>query len=287
MIEDISASDIANEISMIRSAYKGTFLIVEGITDSRLYAKFTDPEHVRIMIAHSKDNVRRAVAECLRRRDNAVVGIADKDLDGMTGRRCEEPVFETDRRDMESTIMCSPAFHDVLTEYADIESLQRFESRNGPVADTVAKAASPIGLLMYISYRKGMNLSFKDLDHASFVDGRSLSLDLMRMIGQVYAQSMNQMYSKAYVADTVRGLQKELTDPWDAVRGHDAVAIMAIGLRSSFGAYNAKYLREGELSGALRLAYSFEYFRKTELYAASEAWAAAHRTALWISRRHL
>ena len=42
MIDNLSASDIANEISMMRSVFKGTVLVVEGVTDSRLYSKFTD-----------------------------------------------------------------------------------------------------------------------------------------------------------------------------------------------------------------------------------------------------
>ncbi|MDD2626084.1 MAG: DUF4435 domain-containing protein [Candidatus Methanomethylophilus sp.] len=282
-----SANDLANEISMMRAAYRGTVLVVEGVTDSRLYAKYTDKDRVRIIIAHSKDNVKRAVTECQRRHDPAVLGIADRDLDSMIGRRTDPPVFLTDRHDMESMIICSSALDDVLTEYGDREALEKFEAKYGPVREAVGRAACPVGLLMYISYRQGMNLSFKDLDHTEFVDGHSLSVDLSRLISQVYSQSMNQMYSKPAVADSVRSLMKQLKDPWDAVRGHDAVAVLAIGLRSAFGSYNAKGIREGELSGALRLTYDYEYFKKTMLYAATDAWSRERGVALWLTRRFL
>jgi len=287
MTESYSANDLANEISMLRSAFRGTVLVVEGVTDSRLYAKYIDDSKVHVIIGHSKDNVKRAVVECQRRRDRAVIGIVDQDLDRMIGRGSAPPVFVTDLHDMECMIICSPALNDVLTEYGDQDAIDRFEAKHGGIREAIGRASCSIGLLMSISYRKGMNLSFKDLDHAQFIDGRSLTVDLPRMITQVYSQSMNQMYSKSAVADSVRTLQKQLDDPWDAVRGHDAVAVLAIGLRSAFGSYNAKGIREGELSGALRLSYGYEYFKKTALFAASDAWSREHKIDLWFSRPSL
>lgn len=284
MIENISASDLANEMSMMRSVFKGTFLVVEGVTDYRLYGKFADRDKVRIVIAHSKDNVRRSVSECqVKRRDYAVIGIADKDLDGMRGRKRSPPVFETDRNDMESSILSSHALDDVLAEYSDQKKLEQFEKRHGKVYDVLGRAACPICLLMYISYRRGMNLSFKDLDHERFVNSRTLETDIGRMVGAVYAQSMGQMYPKAMIADQIRSMMRNLDDPWDSVRGHDAVDILVLGLHEAFGAYNAKNIREGELGGALRLAYSYEYFKSTGLYQRSKEWCDKHRLALWVS----
>lgn len=285
MIDSISANDVANEISMMRSAFKGTVLVVEGVTDSRLYRKFTDGEKVRIIIAHSKDNVRRTVTECRNRRmDGKVVGIADKDLDGLIGKKRTPPLFGTDRNDMESMTLCSKALDDVMAEYADQEKLKRFEERHGKLRDALARAAGPICALMYISYKRGMNLSFKDLEHSRFVNPHTLETDIPRMVSDVYAQSMAQMYPKQTVTDQVRSFLKNISDPWDAVRGHDAVSILALALKNTFGAYNSKYIGDGELSGALRLAYSFAYFRKTDLYASSCDWCASEGIDLWITR---
>ena len=285
MIDNLSASDIANEISMMRSVFKGTVLVVEGVTDSRLYSKFTDKEGVRILIAHSKDNVRRSVTECQTRRgDSKVVGITDKDIDGLIGRRKSPPLFETDRNDIESMMMCSKALDDVMSEYADPEKLRNFEEKHGKLSDAIARAASPVCALMYISYRRGMNLSFKDLDHSRFVNSHTLETDIPRMVSEVYAQSMAQMYPKQTIAAQVRSMLTSLDDPWDAVRGHDAVSILALALRNAFGSYNAKYIRDGELSGALRLAYGLAYFKKTELYAVSENWCGSNDLDLWVIR---
>lgn len=286
MIDSISASDIANEVSMMRSVFKGTVLIVEGVTDSRLYSKFAEREAVKVLIAHSKDNVRRSVTECLTRRgDDRVVGIIDKDIDGLIGRKKSPPLFDTDRNDVESMMMCSKAFDDVMSEYADGEKLKSFEERYGKLSDAIARAACPICTLMYISYKRGMNMSFKDLDHSRFVNPHTLEIDIPRMVAEVYSQSMAQMYPKQTIVDQIRSMVRNMDDPWDAVRGHDAVSILALALRNGLGSYNAKYIRDGELSGALRLAYGLAYFKRTDLYASSGNWCGSRGMDLWVTRR--
>ncbi|MBO7205021.1 MAG: hypothetical protein J6V08_01210, partial [Candidatus Methanomethylophilaceae archaeon] len=61
MRQYLTSSDISNTVSMMRAGFDGTILVVEGITDSRLYSKFTDRKDVRLVIAHSKDKVRTSV----------------------------------------------------------------------------------------------------------------------------------------------------------------------------------------------------------------------------------
>lgn len=285
MRDSISASDVANEMSMTRCVFKGTFLVVEGVTDSRLYSKFTDRDNVRIVIAHSKDNVGRTVSEMTgKRRDRLVVGIVDKDMDDLIGRRRSPPVFTTDSNDIESAMIRSDALDDVVSEYGDREKVERFVRTNGQIRDAVARAASAVGCLMYISYRKGMNLSFKDLDFERFVNSRTLGVDVPRMVSEVYARSMGQMYPKSAVADQVRTMMRQEASPWDSVRGHDAVDVLVIGLRYSFGSYNARRITEGELGGALRLAYDRADFVSTGLYRKSREWSMREGVPLWAER---
>lgn len=278
----LTSSDISNEISMMRSAFSGTFLVVEGITDSRLYSKFIDRDKVRILVAHSKNNVIQSVNECHdHRKDDKVVGFIDRDMDPLLGKKRRPPIFTTDKRDMETTVIASPALDDIVAEYGERERVEAFENRFGNIADVLATSASPVGMLMYISYRRGMNLSFKDIDFERFIDDRNLSIDIGRMVSEIYNISMPQSYPKSTVAELVKGSLEDIPDKWSIARGHDAVAILRIGLRSVFGAYNARSITEGELGGALRLAYSRTYFEKTKLYSDSQEWSKNNHLALW------
>lgn len=159
---------------------------------------------------------------CVRRKDGLVIGIVDRDMDDMLGRRSSPPVFATDGRDMECMLIRSPALESVLSEYADPEKLERFAETTDVLRDRIAKASAPIGALMYISYRNGLSLSFKDLDHASFVN-RELETDVRAMVDDVYSRSVVRAFPARTVAGMVEDMVRDTGDLWKAVRGHDAV----------------------------------------------------------------
>ena len=285
MIDNLTSSDIANNISMIRSSHKGPILVVEGITDSRLYNKFIDRDEVKVVVGHSKDNVKRSISEVWgRKRDRSIIGIIDADLDRLCSKRYDPPLFLTDKRDLETMILSSPALDDVLTEFADRDLLMDFERDHGNIRDVLARCAYPIGLLMYISSRDRIGLSFKDIDYRFFINGRTLSADIRKMVEEIFSISLNKGIGKKELMDLISEEEEVLDDPWIAVRGHDAVNILAIGLNNAFGSYNSKNMKSGELSGALRLSYNMDYFEDTTIYKDILRWSERNNFTIWINQ---
>lgn len=282
MREYITSEDICNQISMERSMFQGTFLVVEGVTDERLFEKFIDKDSVRIIEAHSKDNVRHSVKDMSAQRgDRRVIGIIDADLDRLVGRKAKPPLFHTDCRDMEMMIIRSNALEDVLDEYSEKEPRLKFEESVGPIRDALVSASYPVGLLMYISQREGLNLSFKDLDFERFINSKTLSINVGSMVDEVIFNSKNCRMSRKAVISRLSDMAEGLHNPWDAARGHDTVNILLIALRRNFGSFNSRNLNEGELGGALRLAFSDQCFRGTDLYKNTSDWATENGVTLW------
>lgn len=77
-------------------------------------------------------------------------------------------------------------------------------------------------MLMYISYRNGLGLAFKDLDHRKFV-GRDLKTDIRALVDEVYSKSPVKAFPSRTVAGMVADMMVSSKDLWTAVRGHDAV----------------------------------------------------------------
>lgn len=285
MREYITSDDICNQISMERTVFDGTFLLVEGVTDERLFEKFVDKEHVQIIEAHSKDNVRHAVKDMKSsRKDERVIGIIDADLDRLLGRRVKPPLFHTDCRDMEMMVIRSNALDDVLDEYCEREPLMKFTESVGPVREALLSASYPIGLLMFISQTEGLNLSFKDLEFERFVNSRTLSLNVESMVDAVIFNSKNCRMGKKALLSRLSREAENLDDEWNAARGHDTVDILLLALKRNFGSFNSRNLNEGELGGALRLAFSDACFRSTELFADTDEWARTNGVELWDLR---
>ena len=270
---------------MMRTGFDGTILVVEGITDSRLYSKFTDRKDVRLVIAHSKDKVRTSVTLLHDKRgDDKVVGIIDSDLDRLKHKRPRGPVFMTDCRDAESMMIVSDALDDVLAEYGDQDKLALFEEKFGDIRDRIMEGAYPVGLLMYVSERNGLGLSFKSLDFKAFIDSRNLECDIRAMINESIANTNSERTSAKYTSRLLSAEMEKNHDMKEVCRGHDLVKVLLVGLRDNFGGSNAKHLREGELGGALRLAYDDDVFVKTQLYKDTKEWCEEVGTPLWNIR---
>ena len=282
MREYLTSDDICNQVSMMRSLFDGVVLLVEGVTDQRLFEKFIDKDSTSIIVGHSKDNVRNTVNTMSgKRRDGRVIGIMDSDLDGLRGKTVSPPLFHTDCRDMEMMVIRSNSLDDVLDEYCDMELLSRFQENIGQVRDVLVSASYPIGLLMWISQRERLNLSFKDLDFERFVNPRTLSLDAHTMVADVISNSNSCRISRKRLLQMLDDEASSLDDLWAVARGHDTVDILLIGLKRNFGSFNSRYLTEGELGGALRLAFSDQDFIKTRLYADTSSWAERAGVSLW------
>lgn len=281
MQRTLKPEDIANEISMLSSFSGEAVLTVEGVTDSRLYGKFCD-EKVRVVVGHSKSNVRRAVDECWNNRkiDN-VIGIVDADLDRIKGKKRTPPVFSTDQRDLEAMLLASPALDDVLSEYADRDALDAFTDEYGPVFDAVISACYPIGLMMYVSEKYKLSLNFRNLDFERFIDPRSLMIDEEKLLDEIVCCTAGRCIDRKELGRIYRNEASREHEPLDYARGHDAVEVLLIGLKYTFGSFNAKGLRNGELSGALRLAFSDYCFSITGLYDKTRRWSEKHCFDLW------
>ena len=281
MREFLTADDICNQISMNRSIFRGLVLLSEGNTDERLFGKFINRPTARIIPAHSKDNVRNVITKMSNRGDGKVLGIVDRDLDDFKGRLLNPPIFYTDSRDMEMMLINSDALDQVLNEYGDPDRLERFVHQFGPVRQAIIDAAYPIGLLMYISFIRGYNLNFKNLNFRDFIDRRTLRTDISKMVVSVINNTSGCEINRKNLIKDLTMHEHKFSDRTALARGHDAVDILLIGLRDNFGAYNSSNLNEGALGGALRLAYHQNDFGSTNLYSDTRKWADSRNTRLW------
>ncbi len=256
-------------------------LIVEGVTDERLYSKFMDLDNAQVIVAHSKENVRHSVKECYsKRKDEKVIGIVDADLDRVCGIKREAPIFVTDCRDGEMMMIHSTAFYDVLSEYMESKDLVSFEKINGNIRSTILEAVYPVGVFMHISRRDGMNLSFKNLEPQFYVSEKTLKPDIRKLVNEVLFRSNKTHIDPYEISKMILSEMKQGYNKCDMCRGHDAVSVMLMFLHKH-GSFNCRGLCDGEMSGALRLAFGKDEFRDTELYKSVKNWCSSKDCKIW------
>ncbi|WP_054741496.1 DUF4435 domain-containing protein [Cellulosilyticum ruminicola] len=272
----LNATRLITKLKMLRSGKKSkSFIVVEGVTDLRLYSKFVDESFCQIIIADSKQNVKACIEACNEEGIEGIIGIVDADFSHIERLDQEIPnLYLTDTHDLECMLLKSPAYEDIMKEYVNVNKYARFEGRmQDRVMHILLKNAAIIGYLRWCSLRENLGLNFSLLQFELFIDPQTLEVNIENFIKQVLIRSrkINAIEVKA-LANRINSLNLREEEMWQICCGHDLIEILAIGFVNIFGDYNAKNLFAGQLEGSFRLAYTKSYFRMTNLYKSLIEW---------------
>ena len=167
----LTARELANEIRMTRSLFADSFLIVEGRDDKLFMDGYISPENCRIVVAIGKQNVCDAIGILDDDGFDGALGMVDADFDRVEGipDRSRNLVMP-ECHDLVTMLVRSPALARVLREFGSQDKLDSFGKS---VLDALIEIALPIGYLRLHSLRDDLNLRFRGLDYARWIDARS------------------------------------------------------------------------------------------------------------------
>jgi len=268
---------IANQIILTRS-YPGnaslSFLIVEGDTDRKFYARFIDKSRCQISNAFNKSNALRVASILGAVSFPGFLVVVDADFDKLDGKlTTDRNVLFTDTHDLETMIIQSPALEKVLSEMGSEEKIRHITQHTGKdIRTLLLTCGTPIGYLRWISQQESLSLKFENLDIASFIQRGTLALNVSALIGSVKNKSQRLDIPPQYLEASIQRIQNETHDPWHICCGHDLVHILSYALRGTIGSHDAHTVKPDMLETSLRLAFESIYFFKTKLYASIQQW---------------
>lgn len=272
----LNATRLITKLKMLRSGKKSkSFIVVEGVTDLRLYSKFVDESSCQIIIADSKQNVKACIAACNEEAIEGIVGIVDADFSHMEHTEEEIPnLYLTDAHDLECMLLNSPAYEDIVKEYVNINKYARFEGRmQNRVKQILLQSAAVMGYLRWCSLKENLGLNFSLLEFELFIDPHTLEINIESFVKQVLIRSRKiNAIEVSTLVNKINTLELREEEMWQICCGHDLIEILAIGFVNIFGDYNAKNLFAGQLEGSFRLAYTESYFKMTNLYKSLMGW---------------
>jgi Protein of unknown function (DUF4435) len=264
---------IANKIRLLRTQHAGSFLILEGDTDKRLYKNFVDGTKCHIEIpTGGKDNKQQVVeALSILEQDNfaGVLAIVDADFLRLEGTVVSPNLLLTDTHDLETMLLKSPALEKVLAEHGSEEKIKLFGK---DIRQTLLESATVIGYLRWVSLKFNYCLIFEDLEFKKFVDEKTLALDTLQLIKTVKNKSQKLGLDDREIQKQMDSLKTNTHDMWYICCGHDMICILQVALCKALGSCNSKQVEPQILEKDLRLACESAYFRATKLYTAIEQW---------------
>ncbi|MBF0336949.1 MAG: DUF4435 domain-containing protein [Nitrospirae bacterium] len=268
MKDIIEPHRVANSIRMTRtSGYGGSFFIVEGETDVRLYGDFINASSCRILSGYGREKVIKILEILETGKFHGILAVVDADywrLDNYV--ITSKNLLMTDTHDIETMILQSAAFDKFISEYRSSDKL-----KTSNVLDLLTNNALPIGYLRWISSRtqKNLDLIFKDIKYEVFIDHVTLSIDVKKMIKDVLLKS--NMQSRLNENDLEADIHNKMTRNYDVMQvccGKDLIHILSVGSKKLFG----KHMNSEDIQRILRLTYNIIHFSVSALYGSIRTW---------------
>ena len=255
-----TAADLTAEVLMVRAAFTGTIVLVEGPTDSRFIKRYLLARSAQVTICGGKTTLLAAMSQLSSVQVGDYFALADKDFDDRLGIAPPSRVYRTDTHDLE-TLLLSFALDAVLAEFSDVDKLDAFCSAKGkPILEILIDIGEVFSGIRYINeVAPRLSANMDNLSPWKYCDLDTLALDEGSFLSD-YASRSGQTIA---ALQTMRAGLPKLRS-WNDLRGHDMLAVLSLGLRRALG--TGKQVSEENLSSALRLAFTEAFLKQTSLY---------------------
>jgi len=283
--ENLNAHTIANTVRMTRSQHDGSFILVEGDSDIRVYRRFVNQQECLLILAHNKDNAIGALAILEEDNFTGILSIVDSDCWNLETAYPSSPnLFLTDTHDLETMILATSEVQEKI--FSEFGSDNRIKTLRKSPIDMILEAVLPIGYLRWFSSPSQDNLrvEFKKLMDfgklEDFIDKNTLITNLNTLIPKALECSANKELKEETVKKKIKSSLKAGHDPWQLCSGHDLLFVLTFGLCFVFGNKKAKTLSPEHVEGMIRMSYEYAYFCKTRLYQSIKNWETTHSSFL-------
>lgn len=273
---EIDSDFIANSIRMAK--IEGYYILLEGENDELLFSKFFNPDFATFEICHGKEKLLSAIKIL---NESGVtqnyIGIVDKDLDFLNSDYVlEDNVFDTDYHDVEIMCFNSNAFKSFALEYFSKSKIERYKDLAN-LKTHIIDLALQVSKLRIINFYENYNIKLKpnqkknenkEVDYSKFICKKELKYlgheILLDTISNYYNQGLSQ--NKDIIVKDIENLDISKLETLNLIHGHDLTTIITLGLKSSIGKSSLSSTKREEVERALRLAYSYEDFKTSQLY---------------------
>lgn len=268
MQQHLNENDTIGEIRQARRHPIGKsflWVLVEGLTDQKLYAKLIDGSNTKVEMVHGGvENLRKALS-ILISETNQVLGVRDADFLYLDNQQeMIDCLFLTDAHDAEMMLLsCDTAFESIVAEYLPDKRVDFKNFRH--------KLLVSLGFLSgirWLNNTENLELNFSGIDLDKFYDAITLTLNKTKCIEDIESRSPSKKRSIQ---------QKEIdlkivgiSDHYNLCNGHDVEKAFAHHVKCHTP--RTKGLQDTDIGKALRMAYRKDDFQATKLYESLSDW---------------
>ncbi|EGW22982.1 DUF4435 domain-containing protein [Methylobacter tundripaludum] len=264
----LSEIDTVGEIRQARRHPIGKnylWVLVEGETDQKLYAKLIDGNNTKIEMVHGGVENLRKTLSILILETNQILGIRDADFLHLDNKQeTTNGLFLTDVHDAEMMLSsCDTAFESIVAEYLSLKRARFIDFRRELLASLVF-----LGGIRWLNNIEDLKLNFSGIDLDKFYDSIELTLNKIMCIQEIEARSPNK--KRSLQPDEIDLKIADISDHYNLCNGHDFEKAFAHHVKNHTA--GTKNFKDTDIGKALRIAYRKEDFATTNLYNLLKDW---------------
>jgi Protein of unknown function (DUF4435) len=262
LLDSKTSSSVVAEILMLKTTHNGGFFLVEGEDDSLFWSSRIFRSTCQIVICGGKVKVIEAAIKLDALSERMVLGYVDCDFDRARCFALQSPrLSHTDTHDLETMMLNCLALDKVLVEIADPEKLKEFEKINATsIFQAVLDRGIFFGRLRLLNDIRSCGVNFKEkLSPYKYFDQTGWQLDINKLENDFCIEAGIQPYILQPALSSLPN-----ANPLDLIQGHDALCILAIGLKGPLG--GRKSFSEKEIASRLRIAMESQHLINTNLF---------------------
>ncbi len=247
---------------------KYLWILVEGETDQKLYAKLIDGGNTKVEMVHGGVEKLRKAISILILETKQILGIRDADFLHLDNKQEKiDYLFLTDAHDGEMMLLsCDTAFESTVAEYIPAKRVDFKSFRHELLASL--KFLSGI---RWLNNTENLELNFKGIGLDSFYNAIDLTLNKTKCIEETERRSPSK--KRPIQHEEIDLKIAEISDYYNLCNGHDVEKAFAQHVTLvNKSASNTKGVKDTDIGKALRIAYRKDDFQTTKLFASLRDW---------------
>lgn len=268
MIPASTLTEVLTEIKLSYSILKGTYIIVEGESDVKLFRSFFDDSQCQIwwfrggvqQLEHSLSEIAKTYP--------LVIGIRDADFMHLEGRTpAIDNLFLTDFHDLEMTMV----HNDRVFDKVAAELLASYPNNHFRTRDQLLLGLKFISYLRWLNHTNGIGLKFDSVNFGELYDHSTVSIKHNDYLESLITRSPNATQKDmGEIMLAVEQLMSDNHDLYQLTNGHDFMKIFRLYTNSNRRQANSK----DHIESFFRIAYTYSTYKESRLYAQTQQWAA-------------
>lgn len=280
------ASDLETKLVEIRLSIQHpqnqdkVFVLLEGKTDIKLFRKIFSNDYTDTSSLIGKNKVVEALQTLHNESFTQVIGIKDADFEHLENTPIIDNLFMTDYHDMEIEMIESNALNAVICEFSSSDEYYRKFLKN--LKNNIYDISLEIGYARWHNEREKSKLKFERLNFNKFIEVKKCEINFTmdNFLDSLIQHSTNTSTSNLELKHGINKLKVMSQDKLQISNGHDLTKLIAmlVSKQDNSDKYNTN---QRKIEESLRLSYTINDFKNTELFGKLGDWANSNSYKLF------